>query len=55
MWLKNTLDMKILMAKKNIVLIGFMGCGKTTVGKELAKNLNFYFVDIDYMIQKRPK
>nr|WP_317359620.1 shikimate kinase [uncultured Tyzzerella sp.] len=40
------------MAKKNIVLIGFMGCGKTTVGKELAKNLNFYFVDIDYMIQK---
>ncbi len=40
------------MAKKNIVLIGFMGCGKTTVGKELAKKLNFYFLDIDYMIQK---
>ena len=28
-----------------IFLIGFMGCGKTTLGKELAKHLNFNFID----------
>ena len=40
------------MSKKNVVLIGFMGCGKTTIGKELAKNLNFSFIDTDCIIQK---
>ncbi|WP_317366859.1 shikimate kinase [uncultured Tyzzerella sp.] len=40
------------MNKKNVILIGFMGCGKTTVGRELAKNINFRFIDTDYMIQK---
>lgn len=32
-------------------LIGLPGCGKTTVGKELAKNLKFEFYDIDKMIK----
>lgn len=36
----------------NIILIGFMGSGKTTVGKELAKALNFTFCDTDDMIEK---
>lgn len=40
------------MSKKNVILIGFMGCGKTTVGRELAKKLNFRFIDTDYMVQK---
>lgn len=38
---------------KNIFLIGFMGAGKTTVGKVLAKNLGRDFVDLDeYLVKK---
>lgn len=33
--------------RKNIVLVGFMGTGKTTVGKELARILKWKFVDTD--------
>ncbi|MDR3562402.1 MAG: shikimate kinase [Negativicutes bacterium] len=36
---------------KNIVLVGFMGTGKTTVGKELAQRLNCPFVDVDRKIE----
>mgnify|MGYP003754421283 CR=1 FL=1 len=36
---------------KNIILIGFMGCGKSTVGYELAKKLNFNFIDADAAIE----
>lgn len=32
---------------KSIYLLGFMGCGKTTVGKILAKELNIQFIDLD--------
>lgn len=45
----------MLTNKKNVVLIGFMGCGKTTIGKELAKNINFNFIDTDFMIEKLEK
>lgn len=30
-----------------IYLVGFMGCGKTTVGKVLAKRVNKKFIDLD--------
>ena len=40
---------------KNIVLIGIMGCGKTTVGKLLAEKLNINFVDLDAEIEKDTK
>ena len=33
-----------------IVLTGFMGCGKTTVGLELARNLSWGFVDLDEVV-----
>jgi len=34
----------------NIVLVGLMGCGKTTVGRHVAHMLGFEFVDTDQMI-----
>lgn len=36
-----------------IVLIGYMGAGKTTVGKELAKALGVSFYDLDWYIETR--
>lgn len=35
-----------------IILIGFMGVGKTSVGKRLAKVLNLNFIDMDNEIEK---
>ena len=33
--------------KKLIFICGFMGCGKTTQGKKLAKEMGYYFIDLD--------
>ncbi len=41
------------MEKPNIVLTGFMGTGKTTVGRLLAHQLNYEFIDTDELIQER--
>ena len=41
--------------KKNIVIVGMTGVGKTTIGKILSKILKFDFVDIDYEIEKASK
>lgn len=41
------------MQEKNIILCGFMGCGKTTVGKELSTILNREFLDIDKIIEEK--
>lgn len=36
-----------------IFLIGYMGAGKTTIGRLLAARLNLSFVDLDLFIEKR--
>ena len=40
------------MKGNNIVLIGFMGCGKSTVGKKLAGALSYEFQDTDAMVEE---
>ncbi len=37
---------------ENIILIGFMGCGKTSVGKRLAESLHMDFLDTDQLIEE---
>ena len=39
--------------ESNIVLTGFMGTGKTTVGRLLAERLGLLFVDTDELIEER--
>ena len=39
----------------NIILVGFMGTGKSVVGKLLAKKLHIDFVELDKMIETREK
>ena len=38
---------------KNLTLTGMMGVGKSTVGKILAKKLQYTFIDIDKLIEKK--
>ncbi len=37
----------------NVILIGFMGCGKSTIGKRLSYVLRKPFLDTDRMIEKK--
>jgi len=39
----------------NIYLIGFMGVGKSTVGKKLASKLGWQFIDTDVIFQEKYK
>ena len=40
---------------RNIILVGFMGTGKSVVGELLAKKTNMDFVELDEMIETREK
>ena len=45
---------KLLRAVRgNIILIGFMGCGKTTVGRSLSERLGYELIDIDSYIEEQ--
>ena len=37
---------------KKIILIGYMGSGKSTIAKILSKSMNFDFLDLDDVIEK---
>ena len=38
-----------------IFLVGFMGCGKTSLGKRLARKINYSFIDIDASVEEITK
>lgn len=40
---------------RRVVLIGFMGAGKTTVGRALARRLRWKFLDLDDVIERRER
>ena len=39
--------------KKNLVFLGMMGSGKSSIGYLVSKRLNFLFVDIDNLIEEK--
>lgn len=41
------------MNKRNIFLTGFMGAGKSTIGRRLARRLGYRFADLDELIAAR--
>ncbi len=41
------------MEKKHLILVGFMGSGKSTIGQVLANKLKLTFVDTDRLIEKQ--
>jgi shikimate kinase len=45
----------IMPTARRISLIGYRACGKTTVGKALAKRLNWAYVDADEYLERKAK
>lgn len=42
----------MLKRKDNIILTGFMGCGKSSIGRRIAANFEINFIDTDIRIQE---
>ncbi len=42
----------IMSCRKNIIITGFMGTGKTTIGKEVAQKIGYTFIDTDNIIEQ---
>ncbi|MBR7169124.1 MAG: shikimate kinase, partial [Alistipes sp.] len=38
---------------KPLFLVGYMGCGKSTIGRKLARRLSVAFVDTDNRVEER--
>ena len=43
------------MKGNNVILVGFMGTGKTAAGKALAEKIGFKFIDTDLMVEAEAK
>ena len=41
-----------MLRSRRLVLVGFMGCGKSSVGRILARRLGWDFVDLDARVEK---
>jgi shikimate kinase len=41
------------MSKTNVFIIGFMGCGKSHIGRSLADALGVQHYDLDYLLEKQ--
>jgi shikimate kinase len=46
-------QMPALEMNRRLVILGFMGCGKTTVAREIARQLDCRFIDLDSFITDR--
>ena len=46
---------KLAKVRKNLTLTGMMGVGKSSIGKNLAKKLNYNFVDVDKLIEAKER
>jgi shikimate kinase len=44
---------RVVMPEKNIILVGFMGAGKSTVSAELVRCGNYHLLDLDADIERR--
>ncbi len=49
----STLETAMTNRKKNLILIGYMGSGKTTVGKEISKRTGMPFFDTDQLLEEK--
>lgn len=47
--------LKDIYGKSNVVLCGFMGSGKTTIGRKLARAMDYEFIDADDYLEAREK
>jgi shikimate kinase len=52
-WVREAIG--VLSSMKNIYIVGFMGTGKTSVGRKVAQGKNGKFVDMDELIEDREK
>ena len=42
-------------SKENLVFLGMMGSGKSSIGSIVSKKLNLNFIDVDQIIEKKLK
>jgi shikimate kinase len=50
-WCNNISASKMAAESNLIFLVGFMGCGKTTLGRKLASRLGYEFIDLDHVLE----